>query len=255
MSACRRCVVALALCVTATTAPAQEMHGTVRDSASGRVLQGAMVTLLDSTAQMIAAIRTPRTGVWRFTIPASGRVALDVRLVGFAPLTSGWITVAPTDTFDVTLRLHPIAFQLSEVRVEAQRDSIAEAVRGLLGLDLRSLGGRFITPAQIDVHRAGAVDYMDLLRSQALPGYFVREIDTRTGIRCYAQARPPAPGCLMVVVDGMRVDPMAAVEVAPPYLVDYAFVLKGQEAGVLWGTGSSNGVLYIATKGARKTGQ
>lgn len=54
-------------------------------------------------------------------------------------------------------------------------------------------------------------------------------------------------GCLMMFVDNVRVEDLLNID---PGAVELVVVLLPHEAGVLYGTGASRGVLLVYTKGA-----
>lgn len=237
--------------LTAGTLQAQHIRGTVVDSVNGRALPDVRVSLLDSTASIVAAVRTDKKGVFRLNAPGDGVYAVDARGEALHPLTSGWITATTVDTFEVTLRVTKRVTVLSEVVVMAQRDSILNTV-AILGMKPGTIGGRVVTPVEIDQVRGSAANYMDVLQSVAVTGFSIWRWRDRSGgeHQCYAIGRNRGLGvkpCVLVFVDNIRVDPETAIDIARPELIEWAIVLRPQEAGVQFGSDASNGVLLIGT--------
>lgn len=220
------------------------MRGVVRDSVSGDPVEGALVTLLDSAAQMVSVVRSGRGGDFMLRGTGTGHYAIDVRRIGYRRHTSAWIPAATTDTLEVTVRLARLPVMLAAVEIEGEREALINTV-DLFGLNVRSLPPQnVITPSQVEASRGAARDYVDLMQAQHLLGYQVREYDTLNGRRCYASTRPPY-ACLQVVVDGLRVGREAAIELARPGLVEFAIVIPGDLSGSMHG--GPAGVLYIGT--------
>lgn len=227
-------------------AHAQVVRGTVLDSASGIPLSNVMITLIDTTGSVISAQRTTREGRFKFTPTTDAITAVYSRGIGWQPSSSGWLTAWQGDTLEITLRLQPIATQLSEVVIRAERDSMRR-YGSVFGLRIASLGGKYVTPSEVAQAAMSAPSYIDIVGKQAFAGYYVACQDRNCSTRCVASLRDRG-ACLMVVVDNMRMEPEQAIDAAPPELIDYIVVLKSSEAGVLFGTGSSAGVLAIFTK-------
>lgn len=230
---------------------AQHIRGTVVDSANGRALRDIRVSLLDSTASIVAAVRTDKKGGFKLDAPGDGVYAVDARGLALRPLTSGWISATVADTFEVTLRVTTRATVLSEVVVTAQRDSILNTVT-ILGMKPGTIGGRVVTPVEIEQVRGSAANYLDVLQSVSVTGFSVVRWRDRTGEhQCYAIGRNRGTGmkpCALVFVDNIRVDPETAIDIARPELMAWAIVLRPQEAGVQFGIDAVNGVLLIGTK-------
>lgn len=243
----------LAGLAVSTPGAAQHIRGTVVDSITGRPVRDARVSLLDSTASIIGVVRTDRKGVFKLNAPEAGTYAVDARGLGLQPLTSGWIVASAVDTFEVTLRVTARVNVLSEVTVTAQRDSILNTV-SILGLKPGTIGGRVITPAEIEQVRGSAANYMDVLQSVSVTGFkVIRWRNRSVEHQCYGTTRAQGTGlppCALVYIDNLRVDPETAVDLARPELIDWAIVLRPQEA-TMFGAGSIYGVLLIGTKMAR----
>lgn len=231
--------------VSARAADAQVIRGVALDSVTRDPLPDILVTLVDSAANFLGAARTSDRGRFVFHGRGGGFYALDLRAIGFKRLTSPWIPLAANDTVEVTLRVVRAPISLSPLVVRAERDAILD--RPFLGMNFKAMGARILAPSEINAVRGGARDYVDLVQSLSPVGYLPRSVDGRTNARCISWMR--TGGCMLVFVDGMRMtDPQQAIDMAPPEQVSHVVLIRASEAGVLFGTGSSSGVLMVFTK-------
>lgn len=240
----RAALVAIAL--SGGTLDAQVIRGVALDSATNDPLEGAVVSLLDSTADVVSAVRTSSRGRFELRLHDAGFFAVDVRAIGFLPHTSGWIPLASGETIDVTVRVVRSAPLLSRVTVNAERESIGE--QRFLGMKLKTMSARIITPSQVAATVGSARDYIEVAQSWLPAGYNVAYLDVRINKRCIASVRNGR--CAAIFVDGMRVrDAEAALELAPPSLIDHVVILRAIEAGVLVGGDADAGAILIFRKG------
>lgn len=224
---------------------AQVIRGIAVDSVSRDPLPDLLVTLVDSAAHFLGAARTSDRGRFVFNGRGSGFYALDLRAIGFKRLTSPWIPLAASDTVEVTLRVVRIPVVLSPVAVKAQRDSIGES--SFLGMKVKTMASKIISPQEIELARGGARDYIELVQSVIPAGYAVNTLDVRINTRCIASTRNGR--CVLIFVDGLRMqNAQQAIDVAPPERVHHVVFVRPSEAGVLFGSQSDAGVLLIFTK-------
>ncbi len=237
----------------ASSLSAQVLTVIAKDSADGARLPDVLVSLLDTSASLVSANRTSRDGRAVFEVHGAGHYALRAQRIGWRPAVSEWIPVATSDTLEVTLRLARIAVQLSPVVVESQRDSISRLVP--LGINLKSLAGRLIVPAEVAAHTGGARDYVDVIGSVGVAGLVVnnwRDAMQRER-RCIGSSRSVSRReCVAVYVNNVHTDPELAMDLVPPEQLDFAIWLRAADAGVLYGTGSADGVLLLFTKSYRR---
>jgi hypothetical protein len=231
-----------------TTLRAQALVVVVTDSARGTALEGAMVSLLDKDADLLAAQRSSPRGraVFR-VITGAGHYAVQVIRFGYQPLVTNWIPVADTDTLEVTIRMRALT-ALPEVMVTAARDSIAPLLPP--GINPKAMAGRIVVPAEVDRHAMGARDYVDILESVGIAGVTTRIIQGtrfRAEYRCLGSLRG-GQGCVDVLVNNVRMPPDQAVDLATPENLSFAVWLRPEDAGVLYGTGTIDGVLLLYTK-------
>lgn len=234
--------------VTLSAGPldAQVIRGIALDSATKEPLEGAVISLLDSTADVVSAVRTSSRGRFELRLHDAGYFAVDVRAIGFLPHTSGWIPLARGETIDVTVRVVRSAPLLSRVTVNAERESIGE--RRFLGMKLNTMSARIITPSQVAATVGSARDYIEVAQSWLPPGYVVSYLDVRINKRCIASVRNGK--CAAIFVDGLRVsNAEAALGLAPPSLIDHVVFLHAIEAGVLVGGDADAGAILIFRKG------
>lgn len=109
-------LLSVALAVPARHLSGQQVVGTVRDSASGRPVPGAVVLALDSLGQTVARGTTDQLGHYR--LPASAAPQrLRVLRIGFRPLESARLAGRAGRPVDLSLAAIPLL--LDEVRVSA----------------------------------------------------------------------------------------------------------------------------------------
>lgn len=238
-------VSALLLLLTSTALHAQTIRGVVLDSLTRQPVEGAIVTLLDSTADVVALVRTSDRGRFALTGKGSAFYAFDARSLGYRRHISQWVTLAHDDTVEVTVRISRLPISLSAVRIRAERDDIR--ARPFLGMSFRAMGAQIITPSELDAFRGGERDYLDLLQWVLPPAFAVRTLDAAFATRCVTLIR--AQRCSLVFVDNMRMaDAATAIAVTPPEQIHHVVVVRPADAGVLFGTGSEAGVIMIFTK-------
>jgi hypothetical protein len=236
--------------VPAGNARAQVLVVVVSDSATKSTLSDAMVSLIDSSADLLHFRRTDLNGRAALNISSgAGLYAVRVERRGYQGLISNWIPVANTDTLEVTIRLRRLT-ELPEVVVAAQRDSITPLLPP--GINPKAISGKVLVPADIARHTMGARDYVDVIESLGVAGLTTRIIRATRFTpehRCLASVR--GGGCAMVLVNNMRATPEQAINLATPENLDFAVWLRAVDAGVLYGTDSADGVVLLFTKDYR----
>jgi hypothetical protein len=111
----------LSVIVAATAASeacAQTLRGTVRDSASGVPIPGAVVTLLDSAGGVAARTTTDEGGQFRAVLIGNGVRAVRVVRLGFRPRTIT-LPVARDDVIRVEVPMTSIPMSMQSVNVTA----------------------------------------------------------------------------------------------------------------------------------------
>ena len=238
-------------------ADGQVIRIAVADSGSGRPVPGALVSLLDSAAELLMLMRSNAVGAAVLHAPGAGRFAVRVQSIGREVLVSDWLSLADIDTLEVTFRMKRAAVVLSPVLIAAQRDSITPLLPP--GINPKAIAGRIIVTAEVAAHSMGARDYVDVLGAVGVTGLTVSTWRDEMGVerRCIASTRSVSRrACVRVFVNNMRAEPASAVDLATPENLDFAVWLRPEDAGVLYGTARPNedsSVLLLFTKDWRRT--
>jgi hypothetical protein len=232
---------------------AQAIRVVVLDSAESRPLPDALVSLLDSAAELLTMRRSDARGAAWLSAPAPGHYAVRVQMIGRPSIISEWLALGNTDSLEVTFRLARAPVVLSPVLVAAQRDSVTPLLPP--GINPRAIAGRVIVPAEIAAHSMGARDFVDVVGGIGVAGLTISNWRDGTLERhCIASTRTGM--CARVYVNNMRADAISAIDLATPENLDFAVWLRPADAGVLYGTARPNedgSVLLLFTKDYRRT--
>src|SRR5689334_9022530 len=98
-------------------APGHTIRGTVRDSATGQELSGAVIELAGPPPSARTVTRSDQRGTFQFSRIADGRYRLSVRLIGFAEAARD-VDVTGRD-LSLTIALTSTSQRLDTVRVRA----------------------------------------------------------------------------------------------------------------------------------------
>ncbi len=220
----------------------------------------AIVDLVASGGRRVARVTTDSGGAYRIPIRATGSYELRVRRLGYKEHSVGALSLTPDSSASVDILLRPIVATLSPVLVRATKQ-LFTLVRPA------ELGRRLIDPQRVSelVPRARSVE--DLVLLQSIPGISIYEeppnircarlvrgkpVTSRTALGEPSSSFPRLShgmadqiGCMLMFVDNVRVEDLMNVD---PNIVELAVVLLPHEAGVLYGTGASRGVLLVYTK-------
>ena len=113
-----------------------------------------------------------------------------------------------------------------------------------------TLGAVIISPTQVDLAVVGAQDVLDLVSRNPSPGFGIDRAQ-----KCVVSLRGYPPMCLPIFIDGVLVSADGDLaDAASPEIVDYIIILRGNEAGVLFGSVGENGLMLIYTKRGLKRG-
>jgi hypothetical protein len=116
--------------LAAAQAPGQVIRGTVRDSATGQELSGAVVELLGQSVRTIA--RSDQRGTFQFSRVADGRYHVSARLIGFVEAGRD-VDVTGRDV-SLSISLSPTSQRLDTVRVRASVTAVYGVVGASVGL-------------------------------------------------------------------------------------------------------------------------
>ena len=111
-------------------AGAQVVRGVVVDEASGRPIPGAVVVLLDSTGNRLAAVLAGDDGRYAVRTTRPGRYGIRAERVGFRATSPTSITLRVSETIEQRLVTSPIPVVLSTVRVTGETACVARASDG-----------------------------------------------------------------------------------------------------------------------------
>jgi hypothetical protein len=154
---CRHRAGVFALCAAISAVgrlPAQEIHGVVRDSAMGRPIAGALVSLLDSATREVARTLTDRDGRYTLTLSRGG-LRIQVLHIGHLPRDVPVGPLGDSRTFDITMPRVP------------------ELLDAMNTTGSRPFGEIAICPARTDETRALA--YWNQARMEAQDAFVVRD--------------------------------------------------------------------------------
>ncbi len=95
------------------------LNGTVSDSATGSPLVGVLVTVKDANDAAVTALQTSTKGAFAFVSPRGGVYAFELRKLGYRPIRSGAITLAPGPVTTLAIRMSVAVSALDTVLVQA----------------------------------------------------------------------------------------------------------------------------------------
>ena len=241
----------LLLTITGAAPVAAQATGTI----SGSVVAAGSEAPLASA--QIAAQGTNRltlsdvNGRFRLTGLPPGEVVLEVRRVGFRPLTQR----VATGTDAVRLVLSETPLELNALVVTGQAGAVEK----------RAIGNSVSTIAAADQVQASAVGDLGSLINGRAPGVVVTGGTGRTGAGTVLNIRGRSTLSLsqqpLVYIDGVRVsnevgtgprgqgnNVVSRLDDIAPEDIESIEIIKGPAAGTLYGTEAANGVVQIITK-------
>jgi hypothetical protein len=241
---------------------AQQVRGRVFDDSTRSALPNASLEVLAPGGRVIARSTSDSLGGFTLALKSDGTFDVRVRRLGYAPRLFTRLDLTRERDTVLEVGLTPIVATLSPLVVSATRQLFTL-------VNPADLGRRLIDPQRIAELLPRARTVEDFVMLQAIPGFSI--YDEPPNIRCVRLARgKPATnrtalgevsssfprlshsladqlGCLMMFVDNVRVEDLLNID---PGAVELVVVLLPHEAGVLYGTGASRGVLLVYTKGA-----
>lgn len=271
------CLLGVALTAMTSTASAQVIRGILLDDKTERPIELASVLMRDSASAVVASATTDSLGNFVLRAPRAGAYTLLARRLGYRTDVSPAITLAESQTIemDFLIAVRPVALApvtVTEEQRRARRDLIA-------GLDPRTLGSRLITPQRIDTLLARSGSVADVLRWQNIPGLWIAQdgqgstclkilrgrvsgngigsISRQSGQESAIEGVSPGNtpqgddnrGCMSMYLDDVLFSNLDDLD---PAQIHRMVLLMPDEAGGLFGTGSSKGVLLIYSKGMVK---
>lgn len=218
------------------------ISGTVVDSASGKGIAGAVITLRGSRS----TATTKDNGAFSFdALP--GEYVVDVKALGYAS-TSRNIKVESGKRVSVQLVLRSSATMLSGVvtTVTGQQKR-AEIPTDIVKIDADKVRERSPVRNVVDLIEAAQVPGVLVQRGGGDPGSPSR-IRIR-GIGSISQSNDP-----VIILDGVWVDSRTGssrIDNLDPSSIESVEIVRGPSAATLYGQDASNGVIVITTKKGR----
>jgi TonB-linked SusC/RagA family outer membrane protein len=191
-------------------------------------------------------------GRFRLTGLPSGDVTLEIRRVGFRPITQR--VTAGTDNVRILLAEAPI--ELNALVVTGQAGAVEK----------RAIGNSISTIAAADQVQASAVGTLGSLINGRAPGVVITGGTGRAGTGTVVNIRGRSTLSLsqqpLIYIDGVRVNNevgtgtvrnqggnvVSRLDDIAPEDIESIEILKGPAAGTLYGTEAANGVIQIITK-------
>lgn len=261
---CAHLVLVTAALLIPSGAFAQLIKGTVRDAETKDIVRNSFVALIDTGASIVYGTSVDQRGRFSLKVSQLGTFAVYAIKAGYVRQVSQWMGLeSAADTFVVAVWLSRTSNTLPAQVIEAQRDSI----RGLsvLGMSLKSLGGTIVAPAEVEMASQTAASAYDVVESLHLPALSLKTIVVSSGAggsgrgllngvyRCIAYRR--TNGCVTVVVNGQRFSDLGDLLQLESLLgardISHMVFLRPNEAGTLFGSETTNGVLLIFRTGQR----
>ncbi len=243
-------------------AQTREITGTVTDATTAGPVAGA--TVLISGARL--GTYTEEDGSFALSVAAAGRVSVEVRLLGYEPVTVDM----PEGTDHVDIALDIDVLRLNEIVVTGQatgisRRNLANAVSTVSASDLDR-----VPAASVEQALYGKVAGASIQSNSGAPGGGM-QLQLRGVSTILGRHRPlyVVDGVIasdetipsgVHVITGSSSDPIrggsqdnAANRIADlnPYDIESIEVLKGASAAAIYGSKANNGVVLIRTRRGR----
>lgn len=176
----------LALALLSRPVLAQVVRVELKDSVTGAVVVGALVSALDSTGESRADGVSNELGIVTVRVPSAGLWTLRVRRIGMLPLRIPDVRIAQTGIRTIPLNIATVRQQLAGVRVTADAGTCGRAPSGTdrAGTlwEQISLALRVSTLTQHDTTAAPTLQIVEQIRDLS-PTMVERAVRvTRTGI-------------------------------------------------------------------------
>ncbi|MCA0375609.1 MAG: TonB-dependent receptor [Gemmatimonadetes bacterium] len=224
------------------------VRGTVTDSATGRPIASAQVTIPGSTRGTV----TNESGTYQLTGVPAGAVSLRVQRIGYAAATRA-VTVTSGGTVTADVALAPVATVLTTVVAtgygSSQRATVSAAIASV---DSTAFARLPVT--SIDNALQGRIAGVQVMQNSGEPG-------TGVSVRVRGPASLNAGNQPLYVIDGVpmlqgtfeqitstsgqRMTPISGLNPDDIASID---VLKDAAAAAIYGSRGSNGVVLITTK-------
>jgi TonB-linked SusC/RagA family outer membrane protein len=243
----------LTLAGASGTAAAQStgnIQGTITDSATGRALVGAQVSISGSTRSALS----DDGGRYVLRGVPAGQAVVRVSRLGFA-LMERRLTLGAGESATLDFALRPVAAVMSEVVVTgygtASRAEVSSSIAQVSGSQIAN-----IPLAGVDAALQGKAPGVQVIQNAGNPGNGIT-------VRVRGAASLSASNQPLYVVDGVPIlresmsqldfggQDITSVTGLSPDEIESIDILKDAAAGAIYGSRASNGVVQITTKRGR----
>jgi hypothetical protein len=228
----RSLVLGAALPVLAAPLAAQRVEGVLLTN-DRKPVADVRVFLLTSRGLAADTAHTNAAGEFALRAAGPGKYSLSFRRLGYAPERTPTFTLVEDQVKrDTIIAVFTQLLKPVEVVVRDQ-------VKSTLGIDVKQLGRRFLTPEFVDSLRGSARGLPDFIRKASVPGTYVERED-RPDI-CYKVQMQS--GCAQLYLDGVKVE--SDIELSPMD-IESIVLLRPNEGFLV--TGSPGGSVLIYTR-------
>jgi Carboxypeptidase regulatory-like domain len=236
-------------------AQGQVFSGEVVEEITGRAIEGAAVSVVDSMGIVVSITVSGEEGRFAVAAPSQGRYVLLVSMDEFQSLVSPSIPLRVGEEIELDLELIPIPIELPGLEVTVDPLQRARQELANRGIRLEDLGQRFIDEEEVD-RRFSARDIGDVITARGLPGIHMIRPENVGGsggdrFLCVAQQRARTGSgmtrCSLVILDGRAVPLKMAIDIPISY-IKAVVVLRPVEATLVYGTIGGGGALLLFTK-------
>ncbi len=235
----------------------QAVEGIVRDEATGKPVEAALVAVVDAAGNQVARSETDAAGRYLLSGFGPGEYTLRAGRFGYTPLQSMLLRIEAGQTFPVDFDLFPDPIALPGVAVEVDARSRVRSELALWGVRLEDIGKRYIDQATIE-KLPGLRDVGEVIERQGIPGVDVSRREnlyrSRWELLCVTQVRgrtgTGADSCMPVILNGAAISLQSAALV-PVESLRGAVILRPNEATLMLGTRGAAGALLLFTRDGR----
>jgi hypothetical protein len=228
----RSIVLGALLVLSASPLAAQRVEGVLLTN-DRKPVADARVYLLTTRGLAADTARTNAAGEFALKAAGPGKYSLSIRRLGYAPERTPTFTLVEDQVKrDTIVALFTQLLKPVEVVVRDQ-------VKKTLGIDVKQLGRRFLTPEFVDSLRGSARGLPDFIRKASVPGTYVERED-RPDV-CYKVQLQS--GCAQLFLDGVKVE--SDIELSPMD-IESIVLLRPNEGFLV--TGAPGGSVLIYTR-------
>ena len=232
-----RCFVRFVLTLVAGAATggplsAQRVEGGLL-GADRQPVKDARIFLLTARGYAADTSRTDAQGRFGLNATGPGKYSLGIRRLGYAPERTPTFTLVEGQVKrDTIVAMFTQLLRPVEVVVRDQ-------VKATLGIDVKQLGRRFLTPEFVDSVRVSARGLPDFIHRASVPGTWIeRENDPNICYKVQMQS-----GCAQLFLDGVKVE--SDIEISPMD-IESIVLLRPNEGFLV--TGAPGGSVLIFTR-------